>query len=89
MPKFRVRQYTVVEDFVIADDEDSAIEIANDNARWNHLDYDYIVEECEGDTDVPKDPKYLIVEETIECYKCGEKQESTQRFCVNCATCLT
>ena len=36
MPKFRVRQYTVVEDTVIADDADSAIEIANDNARWNN-----------------------------------------------------
>ena len=25
----------------------------------------------------------------IDCYKCGTKQENTQRFCVKCATCLT
>jgi hypothetical protein len=33
-------------------------------------------------------PRVVIVDD-IDCYKCGTTQESTQRFCVECLTCLT
>jgi plasmid maintenance system killer protein len=35
-----------------------------------------------------KDLKEATTETFIECYKCGTEQEDTQRFCVNCSTCL-
>tara|TARA_R110001606_G_scaffold4723_4_gene22417 strand:+ start:716 stop:1078 length:363 start_codon:yes stop_codon:yes gene_type:complete len=28
------------------------------------------------------------IEETVECYKCGQEQEDTQRFCVKCLASL-
>jgi hypothetical protein len=31
----------------------------------------------------------IIIVNNIKCYKCDEEQEDTQRFCVNCNTCLT
>jgi len=52
-----------------------------------------------GDNDLPEmvdpvdydeytNPRVVIVDD-IDCYKCGTTQESSQRFCVECLTCLT
>ena len=88
MPKYKVTRYTVYTDVVEAKDEQTAIEKADNDAKWTFALTDDIVEEL-NENGEPIDPKHLVVEETIECYKCGEKQESTQRFCVECGTCLT
>lgn len=47
-----------------------------------------------GDNDLPLVIKLsafsrVVIESDVECYKCKTVQESTQRFCVECGTCLS